>query len=137
MSLPRPPSIFDGGDLRDAFARRGAPTPTPTAHLLGSWESHLLEQEVTNMKLKIEWLYSQLITRDQVRCCPGPRLAGDQDAELSIAGGLHYLAQSLKAMEQRQAHTELVLGEALKDAYTRPDVNTVANARHDPCVPRS
>ena len=137
MSLPRPPSIFDGGDLRDAFARRGAPTPTPTAHFLGTLESHLLEQEVNKINAKIEWLYSQSVTRDQVRCCPGPRLAGDQDAELSIAGGLHYLAQSLKAMEQRQAHTELVLGEALKDAYTRPDVNTVANARHDPCVPRS
>ena len=136
MSLPRPPSIFDGADLQAAFARRGAPTPTPTAHNLGSLESHLLEQEVNKMNAKIEWLHSQLVTRDQVRCCPGPRLAGDQDAELSIAGALHYLAQSLKAMEQRQAHTELMFQEHMP-GYTRAEIDTIANARHDPCVPRS
>lgn len=134
MSLPRPPSIFDGGDLRAAFARGGA----PTAHNLGSPESEALRELIVGMEARIRQLAEhEVFTRAHVACCPAPRVAAEQDADTTIAGALHYLAQSLKAMEQRQAHTELVLSEGLP-GYTRPKVDTVANARHDPCVvPRS
>ena len=134
MSLPRPPSIFDGGDLWDAFARRGA----PTAHNLGSPESEALRELIVGIEARIRRLEAhEVFTRAHVACCPAPRVAAEQDDDTSIAGALHYLAQSLKAMEQRQAHTELVLSEGLP-GYTRAEIDTVANARHDPCVvPRS
>ena len=129
MSLPRPPSIFDDGDLRDAFARRGA----PTAHELGSPESEALKERIVGIEARIRRLEAhEVFQRDHVACCPGPRV--DERADMTIGGGLHYLAHSLKAMEQRHAHTATLLRGLLGNRYEHPQIDLRENPRHDPCA---
>ena len=131
MSLPRPPSIFDDGDLRDAFARRGA----PTAHKLGSAESEALQELVAGIDARIRRLEAhEVFQREHVACCPAPAVGEDERAATTIAGGLHYLAHSLKAMEQRHAHTATILRSLLGDRYEHPQIDLRENPRHDPCA---
>ena len=132
MSLPRPPSIFDDGDLRDAFARRGA----PTAHNLGSPESEALRELIVGIEGRIRRLEAhEVFQRERVACCPGVPVGEDERADMTIAGGLHYLAHSLKVMEQRHAHTATVLRGLLgEDRYQHPEITVRQNARHDPCA---
>ena len=142
MSLPRPPSIFDDGDLRDAFARRGA----PTAHNLGSPESEALRELIVDIEARIRRLEAhearirkleahEVFQYPLVACCPGPPVGEDELAATTIAGGLHYLAHSLKVMEQRHAHTATVLKGLLgEDRYQPPEITLHQNPRHDPCA---
>ena len=54
---------------------------------------------------------------------------------MTIAGGLHYVAHSLKAMEQRHAHTATLLRGLLgEDRYEHPQIDLRENPRHDPCA---